>query len=108
MFAACNVCFLKTITYIEAQKYPFGTNGLNKRLREKRFANRRAHLADDVSLCHVQHHGVEGPCPERVRLPVHGHGHVGLHQGVLDRGRKEGRKRDGFYLKDKLSLALPF
>ena len=29
MLAACNICFLKTINYIEVQKYFFGINGLS-------------------------------------------------------------------------------
>ena len=28
MLAACNICFLKTINYIEAQRYLVGANGL--------------------------------------------------------------------------------
>ena len=30
VLAACNVCFLKTINFIEAQKYLFGINGLTQ------------------------------------------------------------------------------
>ena len=32
MLVACNVCFIKTINYIELQKYLFGINGLTGQL----------------------------------------------------------------------------
>ena len=31
VLAACNICIIKTIIYIEVQKYPFGFNGLKKK-----------------------------------------------------------------------------
>ena len=30
MLAACSICFLKTINYVEVQKYLFGINGLRE------------------------------------------------------------------------------